>query len=72
MSQSLTRFIKSSTGEKVESKTRSVNITAEHHAFLEREFLNLSLIVRQVLDGLMSESSEAELNKYRLIRGRGK
>ncbi len=52
------RYIKNKNGEKVENRTKSVNITAEQDEFLKLHELNLSLMVRDFLDELMREPIE--------------
>lgn len=51
----LDRFIKDKTGEKVSMKTTSVNLEAKHMEFLKRKNLNLSALIREVLDGYMED-----------------
>jgi len=53
----LLRFVKHGpNNEKVPMRPRSVNITLEHDKFLNEHDLNLSMIVREHIDKLMSES----------------
>lgn len=50
----LERFIKNKSGEKVENKTTSINLEKRHHDFLKERNLNLSAMVRDMLERLMS------------------
>jgi len=64
----LVRYIKDAKGDKVENKTRSVNITATQSAFIEEHNLNLSLFVRDSLDSFMKGSQMIDETKieYRI------
>lgn len=49
------RYIRDSKGEKTECARKSVNLTKAQDDFLKRHDLNLSLIVRDVLDSMIRE-----------------
>lgn len=61
----LIRFIKNSSGSKVEMKTTSLNLELRHMEFLKNNNLNLSLMIREYLDGLIEsvENSADDLNE---------
>lgn len=55
-SDSLQRYIKDSTGQKVELKITSINLEIQQHDFVKVKRLNLSLLVRDLLNSLMAKS----------------
>ena len=54
----LDRYIKNVKGDKVESKTRSVNLEQRHIEFLNQRKLNLSLMVRDLIDKLIKDETD--------------
>ncbi len=54
----LDRFIKNKLGDKSPQVTTSVNIEARHLDFLRRHNLNLSGMVRDMLDSLLKEEGD--------------
>lgn len=56
MAVKLERYIKTSTGEKVEQVVTSLNIEKRQLEFLKARNLNLSKLVRDFLDQLILES----------------
>jgi len=63
----LLRYIKNSSGTKVKNRTRSVNITLAQHEYIESLRLNLSLIVREVLDGMIKQAEQDEIDQFKIL-----
>jgi len=57
-SKKLDRFIKDKSGVKVSMSTTSVNLESRHMEFLKRRNLNLSAMVRELLDSLITDESD--------------
>lgn len=56
MALKLDRYIKNSSGDKVELFVTSLNLELKHKEFLKEKNLNLSKMVREFLDQLMKEN----------------
>ena len=54
----LLKYIKTKSGEKVEHVVTSLNIQKRHRDFLDGKQINLSALVRDLLDELIRESEE--------------
>lgn len=63
LSAHIEKYIKDRTGSKTEGVTRSVLITREHQTFLERHDLNLSLMVRDLVDSMIQGREKNEKSK---------
>lgn len=66
----LVRFVNHK-GVKERSLLKSVSITETQHTFIKEEKLNLSAIVRDVIDGLieLKKTTNEELKEFKLKRG---
>jgi predicted DNA-binding ribbon-helix-helix protein len=54
----LNRYVKNKRGDKVRCHVTSVNLEGVHIEFLKRLNLNLSLIVRDILDKMIRQHKE--------------
>lgn len=54
----LDKFIKNKQGEKVELTVTSINILKKHHDFIKEKNVNLSAMIRELIDQLIEEDKQ--------------
>ncbi len=58
--ENLNKYSRGSPGAKADQKTTSINVLVKHLDFLKRRNLNLSLMVRDFLNKLISEEKPGD------------